>query len=266
MKYHLVTYSVFVDTLFMNKKNNSRKLTRDNFAVIAFGFVSSLAGSLASLAGNLAVTIGTAFAVGLVCLIYFLFFTKSKSSTSSESLVAENTGDNTLIPSDRIDPLTGLANENGLSAWFSEKSEKLIADGKSIIVLVADLADFAQIERSHGKAISDSVLIEVAKRVASCTGADGIAARNSGDQFAAVATVVPSNSAEVAADQAGKLTELLQRPVELPTGVIWIGGSVGAAYGSPRDGAAVLAKAREALKKAERVGRGHYVVDTIQES
>jgi diguanylate cyclase (GGDEF)-like protein len=167
------------------------------------------------------------------------------------------------IPSDRIDTLTKLANENGLMAWLAEKSTRLIADNKGIIVLSADLADFDQVERSYAKPIVDAVLIEVARRVATCTGADGIAARTSGDQFAAIATVVPANYAEVAEEEAGKLAELIQRPVELPTGVVWIGGSVGASYGAVTDGPLILAQSREALKQAKRLGRGHYVVSKL---
>ena len=221
-------------------------------------------GSLAALSGSIILSLGTAFCIALACLLFFLFMRK----TDTPSIPSEKTEDkqsvDIIIPVDRIDALTGLANENGLMAWFAEKGVKLAADGRGIVLLVADLADFDQIERARGKAIADEVLIEVSKRVASCTGEDGIASHNSRDQFAAVATVVPMNSAEVAAEQAGKLAELLQRPVELPTGVIWIGGSVGAAYGSPLQGADVLSRARKALIKAKLIGRGHYIVDNAQ--
>jgi diguanylate cyclase (GGDEF)-like protein len=145
-------------------------------------------------------------------------------------------------------------------AWFSEKAARIAADGKGIIVVSADLADFDAVEKTYGKEISEAVLIEVARRVATCTGSEGIAARTHGDEFAAVATVVPRQFAEFAAEQAGKLAELIQRPVELPSGVVWIGGSVGAAAGSVNDGASVLAHARDALQRAKRLGRGHYVV------
>ncbi len=74
---------------------------------------------------------------------------------------------------------------------------------------------------------------------------------------------MPSRSLEFAEEQAGKLAEMLQRPVELPSGVIWIGGSVGVATGSPLKGPAVLGRARLALKKAKQIGRGHYFVDSV---
>jgi diguanylate cyclase (GGDEF)-like protein len=247
------------------QKIKIRRLRTPQIAVVVLALGASLAGSLSALSGSLVLSIGTAFFIAALCLVFFLFVYRAEASGSSAGgALIPDTPVLSSIPPDRIDPLTGLANENGLMAWFSERGAKLAADGKGIVLLVADLADFDQIERARGKDIADAVLIEVSKRVATCTGDDGIASRNSGDQFAAVATVVPTNSAEVAAEQAGKLAELLQRPVELPSGVVWIGGSVGAAYGSPLEGANVLSRARKALDKAKRIGRGHYIVDNAQ--
>jgi diguanylate cyclase (GGDEF)-like protein len=226
--------------------------------VVAAG--SCTIGSVAGIVGG---GLGAIISVIAVCLLCagFVFFTESRKKNEAAPEAEIIPEDVTApIPADRIDPLTGLANENGLMAWFSEKAGRIAMEGKGIIVLSSDLADFDQIEKKYDKGTVDAVLIEVARRVATCAGDDGIAARTSGDEFAAVATVVPVKSAEVAEEQAGKLAELIQRPVELPTGVIWIGGSVGAAWGEVSDGVQVLAHAREALKKATRLGRGHYVV------
>ena len=222
---------------------------------------SCLVGGISAVLGGLILSLCVTVLVGAGTLAYFfrkLLKTPAAPGVETPSAPAIDT-----IPTDRIDSLTKLANENGLMAWLAEKSTRLIADNKGIIVLSADLADFDQVERSYAKPIIEAVLIEVARRVATCTGVDGIAARTSGDQFAAIATVVPANYAEVAEEEAGKLAELMQRPVELPTGVIWIGGSVGASYGAVTDGALILAQSREALKQAKRRGRGHYVVSKL---
>ncbi len=162
---------------------------------------------------------------------------------------------------DRLDALTGLANMNGLNAWFEENAATLVRDKKAIVVMAADLANFAELRRSRGEELANAVLKEAAKRVGTFIGDNGIAARIDGEEFAAIATIVPSRSLEFAAEQAGKLAEMLQRPVELPSGVIWIGGSVGVATGSPLKGPAVLERARLALKQAKQIGRGHYFVD-----
>jgi diguanylate cyclase (GGDEF)-like protein len=165
------------------------------------------------------------------------------------------------IPKDRIDTLTGLANENGLMAWFSERIPRLAGDNRGIVVLSAYLEGLEVLTRTRGQDVVDKVLIEVAKRVAVFAGEEGIAARTGGGEFASVATVVPDHSVEVAAETAAKLAEMLQRPVELPEGVIWIGGAVGAAEGAAAEGEGVLKRARSALEKAKQIGRGHYVVD-----
>jgi len=255
MKYHLPADNGGMDT----RKNSDKRLKSEDIRYAVFMTCSCLVGSLSAFFGGLTLALCVTALVGAGTLAYFFRkLLKKTALTGSPSAPAVDT-----IPSDRIDSLTKLANENGLMAWLSEKSARLIADSKGIIVLSADLADFDQVERSYAKPIVEAVLIEVARRVATCTGVDGIAARTSGDEFAAIATVVPANYAEVAEEEAGKLAELIQRPVELPTGVIWIGGSVGASYGAVTDGALILAQSREALKQAKRLGRGHYVVSKL---
>lgn len=165
------------------------------------------------------------------------------------------------IPEDRIDALTGLANANGLAAWFVEKRGRLEEDGRAIVVLVANLDAFEEVSRLRGKQTSDIIIIEVAKRVSAFVGDDGIAARSAGDEFVAIATVVPERAAEWAEEKAGKMAEVIGRPVEIGMSAIWIGGSVGAAVGRPPEGDAILARAREAFLKARRLGLGRYVVD-----
>jgi diguanylate cyclase (GGDEF)-like protein len=166
-----------------------------------------------------------------------------------------------VIPPDRVDSLTGLANENGLMAWFAEKTPRLVEDHRGIVVLSAYLDGLDIITKKHGQAVADKVLIEVGKRVAIFIGPDGIAARTGGGEFASVATVVPDHAETFAADSAANLAEMLQRPVELPEGVVWIGGTVGSAYGPAAEGAGILERARSALERAKAIGLGHYVVD-----
>jgi diguanylate cyclase (GGDEF)-like protein len=165
------------------------------------------------------------------------------------------------IPADRIDPLTGLANTNGLNAWFAEKGPRLAADGRGIVVIVARLDDFQPLIRARGQAVADAVLVEVALRVAMIAGEDGIAARTEGEEFASVVAVVPDRSEAIATERAGQLLEMIGRPVEHPSGAVWIGGSVGAASGSPLDGDGTLERARRALAAAVKLGRGQCVVD-----
>ncbi len=165
------------------------------------------------------------------------------------------------VPEDRIDELTGLSNENGLKAWFAEHMPHLVEEKRSLVVLSASIEGFDAIVRSRGKAISDKVLIEVAHRIAGFAGEEGIAARTGGGEFASKVAVVAEHSIEYASEMAAKMAEVLQRPVELAEGVIWIGACVGAAAGPASEGLGVLSRSRAALAKAKQVGLGHYVVD-----
>lgn len=165
------------------------------------------------------------------------------------------------IPEDRIDVLTGLANANGLAAWFVEKRGRLEEDGKGIVVLVANLDAFEEVAKLRGKQTADTILVEVAKRVAVFSGDEGIAARTAGDEFVAVAAVVPEKAAEWAEERAGKMAETIGRPVELGMTAVWIGGSVGGAVGHPSEGDGILERARNAFLKARKLGLGRYVVD-----
>ena len=245
-------------------KRQGKKLDSARVVSIAFVLLSGIISGFVALRIGLGAAIGVAGACTALLLAFFATIAPRVAKHAQEYAVAPETESRKeAISPDRLDPLTGLANENGLMAWLSEKGARIAADGKGIIVVTADLEDFDKIEQTHGKEVSDAVLIEVARRVATCTGSEGIAARTNGDEFAAIATVVPANYAEYAAEQAGKLAELIQRPVELPAGVVWIGGSVGAAAGPVSEGDVILENAREALKKAKRLGRGHYVVHKI---
>ena len=245
-------------------KQQGKKLEFTRIVSIALVLLSGTLSGFAAYAIGIGAAIGVAGAFTALLTAFFATIAPRVPMRATDYAVAPEAEERKEdISPDRLDPLTGLANENGLMAWLSEKGARIAADGKGIIVVTADLEDFEKIEQSHGKEVSEAVLIEVARRVATCTGSEGIAARTNGDEFAAIATVVPANYAEYAAEQAGKLAELIQRPVELPSGVIWIGGSVGAAAGPVSEGGVILENAREALKKAKRLGRGHYVVHKI---
>lgn len=218
---------------------------------------AALAGSVSATVGG--IPLGLAVAAVVAVLAYAGPELVARLFSRPEAPVA-NAVPSHVVSKDLVDTLTGLANEAGLMDWIDRTAPIVSKDGKSIVVLSCDLDGFDTLERTKGRDVSDAVLIEVAKRVASCTGESGIAARTGNDEFAAIATVVPWQSREIAADQAGKLAELIQRPVELASGVVWIGGFVGAAAGPPDDAIAVLANAREALKQAKVLGRGHFKV------
>jgi diguanylate cyclase (GGDEF)-like protein len=226
----------------------------------ATGIVAGVAGSFAGLVPALAMA-----ALGAALLGFFgsalMAAGKNRKPAAPASGIAK--ASTVQIPLDRIDSLTGLANANGLAAWFSEKAQRLTDDGKVIFVLLADLDKADEIERLRGRETAEAVIKEVAKRVSGFTGSEGIAARTGNEKFVAVAAVLPANALEVAEDSAGKLAEILCRPVDLGSGTIWIGGAVGAATGSPQDSDGIMARAKSALQKARKLGLGRFWVDGV---
>ncbi|MEI6874238.1 MAG: GGDEF domain-containing protein [Spirochaetota bacterium] len=252
--------------------NGVRGLLRANIAGALLALVSSLLGAagyaLLGLPGALGALLASA---ALGALLVGKLTGPAETTPEAVSAPVVETAVATPIapmapsvpPPDRIDSLTGLANENGLNAWFSERLPRHVEDRKGIAIFSASLDGFDAIVRSRGQAVADKVLIEVAKRVALFAGAEDVAARTGGGEFATIATVVSDQSAEVAADIAAKIAEMLQRPVELPEGVIWIGGMVGAAAGPASEGLGVLKRARSALERAKPLGPGQYVVDKV---
>jgi len=222
-------------------------------AAIAAG--CALVGGIATLVGGVLLTLALAIAVGLA-IWFFLQFPRQKVAAAVATPLASRES----IPEDRIDALTALVNQNGLAAWFVENLKTFTPEDGGLLVLTAELDDLAGLRRSRGQSIADLVLKEVAKRVSSSIGADGVAARTSDTEFVGVLRIRLPGAAELAAEEAGKLAELLQRPAELTTGVVWIGGSVGAAVGVPSAATAILANSRQAMVQAVRLGRGHYFV------
>lgn len=234
--------------------------SRNIIIAASVGSASALIGAIGAMAAGVPGALGGVVLAGavLVALVRLgVLVLKATARPAPGVTMARNE----QIPSDRVDELTGLANANGLSAWLAEKAGLLAQEGKSIIVMSADLDNFEELEKRYGKAVSDTVLVEVAKRVATFAGSDGIAARTGDDDFAAIATVVPARALEVTEERAGQLVETLCRPVELGSQTIWIGGAVGAAVGKPSEGADTLKRARAAIIEARRQGRGRFHVD-----
>jgi diguanylate cyclase (GGDEF)-like protein len=79
------------------------------------------------------------------------------------------------------DPLTGLLNRTGLTAWH----HSVAATPVPMIAVLVDLDDFKTVNDTHGHDSGDSLLIEVAERLTELAAMlDGHAARLSGDEYA----------------------------------------------------------------------------------
>ncbi|MFM5906808.1 MAG: diguanylate cyclase domain-containing protein [Novosphingobium sp.] len=136
-----------------------------------------------------------------------------------------------MVQLSQTDPLTGLANRRALQ----ERLETSVNDaslGHGPSVLLLDLDGFKPVNDRHGHAAGDEVLREVARRLELAVGADGIASRIGGDEFAVL--VLPGSQRRAETIGTAVLGELA-RPFEFEGHRLHVGASLGIAVW-PDDG------------------------------
>ena len=149
------------------------------------------------------------------------------------------------------DSLTGLANRLVLQSRLAD----LAAAPQDAALLMIDLDGFKFVNDTLGHSAGDSVLREVAARLAACTGPDHLCARLGGDEFALLLPRVTNRSDPLALAQ--RVIALISEPVLLDGRTINIGASVGIAI-HPQDGVdaeTLFASADLALYQAKNEGR-----------
>lgn len=168
------------------------------------------------------------------------------------------------------DPLTGLYNRRYALPRLTEIARDALRDDSCFAVLVLDLDRFKRINDSHGHAAGDAVLCEVAQRLESVIGKDGIIARLGGEEFLAVLPGADNEHAFCRADDVRRAIEMT--PIILPElsggGQIEVTLSVGAAIGrrcragGPAEHLAELSleRADRALMLAKSLGRNRVML------
>jgi diguanylate cyclase (GGDEF)-like protein len=159
----------------------------------------------------------------------------------------------------RRDPLTGVANRTEL---FEVLSPILDAGGLTAALYI-DLDGFKEVNDRFGHTLGDEMLRIVAGRVrAALRGVDTLA-RVGGDEFVVICRDLESTDEAVAIGQ--RIREVLGQPFGLAVGSVQIDSSIGIAFGRNTDAAGLLARADQALYRAQRKGRGRIEV-TIDEA
>ncbi|MCX7620258.1 MAG: GGDEF domain-containing protein, partial [Acidimicrobiales bacterium] len=153
--------------------------------------------------------------------------------------------------------LTGLMNRAGL--W--EELERLgPASGSDelIGILYVDLDGFKPINDSHGHAVGDRVLAQVASRLSAVIRPGDRIGRIGGDEFAIVTRGL--TSAEAADAIAARILAEMAPPVAVGDVEVTVGASVGIAVvkAADFDADAVLDAADRALYRAKDDGRGRW--------
>ncbi|MGI8756404.1 MAG: sensor domain-containing protein [Acidimicrobiales bacterium] len=149
------------------------------------------------------------------------------------------------------DELTGLPNRRFL---LTKLWETFQADSASAGVLFVDVDRFKLINDSLGHEVGDQLLQEVARRFRQAVRPADVVARVGGDEF--VVLCPDLSDVDAAATLAGRISESLTPPVDLPGGRVVVSASIGVVYATGRvDPTSVLQDADLAMYAAKQEGR-----------
>ena len=155
------------------------------------------------------------------------------------------------------DALTGLANRDLFLEMAVNQMGRARRDQTGVAVLAIDLDHFKPVNDTHGHAMGDRLLQEVALRIISSIRDSDLAARVGGDEF--LVLVVPAD-ARFAQEVAQRLIDALSAPYEGTK--IRVSASIGMAlypeHGENMD--LLMRRADEALYEAKRAGRQRAVL------
>ncbi|MEP6732297.1 MAG: GGDEF domain-containing protein [bacterium] len=159
------------------------------------------------------------------------------------------------------DPATGCLNRRGFAHAFESALAAASRTHTDVALLALDLDHFKQINDRHGHNVGDLVLSEVAATLAESVAGEGVVARLGGEEFT---VLLPGADAEGAGVMAEHLMEQVRKRCcsSLSPGTV-VTMSIGIAaerVNSMRDGAALRARADEALYMAKRGGRNRVLL------
>ncbi len=141
------------------------------------------------------------------------------------------------------DHLTGLADRS----LFEDRVERSLADnrrtGLASVVCFLDLDEFKAINDTHGHAVGDAMLVEVATRLRASIRESDTVARLAGDEFAILLRDV--RDVEVATRVAITVGDALREPFEVGDVTVAVGVSIGIAI-APEDGETSVELVRQA--------------------
>lgn len=156
------------------------------------------------------------------------------------------------------DDLTELPNRKLLIDRLEGALARAARSGQPCAVLYLDLDHFKLINDSLGHAAGDRVLQVVADRLRDTLRQGDSVARLSGDEFVVLAEEVESLDAAV--EIAGRIHEVVSKPVELPERRVTVGCSLGIALSDDHGPDALIQEADTALYRAKATGRGRWAL------
>lgn len=157
------------------------------------------------------------------------------------------------------DPLTDLANRSLFLYQVGHALARNARHAQPVTVLFLDLDNFKTVNDSLGHAEGDRLLVEAARRLASCVRSSDLIARLGGDEFAVL--VEDAESVDEVLMVAARISEALARPFMLAGKEVFVNASIGIARSVQGEGSDELVRnADVAMYVAKTRGKGQHVL------
>jgi len=173
----------------------------------------------------------------------------------SGSIVERDTLQHRLVHQATHDALTGLHNRAAAVEFLDQALARASRSSEAVAVLFVDLDDFKRANDTHGHAVGDAILKEIARRMADAARRGDFLARLGGDEFVVIAEGVGDGSEATAI--ATRLVEAASEPVDIDDVRVSVGACVGVAFaldGAADDPSQLLARADLAVYRAKQAG------------
>ena len=162
------------------------------------------------------------------------------------------------------DSLTGLYNRRYLTAHLDGQIGRVERGGKSLSLIMFDIDFFKRVNDTHGHAVGDAVLQELANRVSGKLRSFDTVARMGGEEFV---IVMPDTNVTIACAVAERLRQDIETTGFTAPGLaaklpITISIGVATALESGDTSEAILKRADDALYRAKAAGRNLAVLGT----
>jgi diguanylate cyclase (GGDEF)-like protein len=158
-----------------------------------------------------------------------------------------------------IDALTGLPGRSLFMELLKHQVHRASRSGyNSASLLLLDIDGFKLLNQSHGNAICDLVLVEVARRLSEAMRESDVVARMDGDQFGVLAVDV--NTSENVEIVAGKLLASIAKPFIAGKEEIRLTASIGIAFNpaEPLGASELVNMVENAVSEAKAAGKNRY--------
>jgi diguanylate cyclase (GGDEF)-like protein len=156
------------------------------------------------------------------------------------------------------DPLTSLPNRQYFRNYLDQEIKKAQHEGLSIALLGIDLDKFKEVNETLGHKLGDDLLLEAARRIASCVREVDTVARFGGDEFAVILPACPDIKRVEKIARA--INKKISEPFKLGDEVVYISASIGITF-YPLDGTdadSMIKNAEQSMYAAKNDGRNRY--------